>query len=578
MEKKLIENLVGSVLGQLHQAVTREVRKVLESRILEYQVEEYNRNLFSKTLLFRESPKKLYDFYQPLFIRPSDSKDSDLRISTADIPGLFERYSCITLFGTGGSGKSTITKYVLIQCIEQEYRIPVKIELRVLNESEGDLNDFIFQNIFLQHDLAIDINHIKQLLRSGKFLFIFDGFDEVSSGLRGKVIRAINDFTQKFGLNKFLVTSRPYTKIELLPVYHNFSVCALDTNEIEPFIMKQVPEKRIAQNIIDGYKKLDHDAYNHYLTNPLLLSMFILSYQTFANIPTSKSKFYREVLNALFYLHDSMSKLNWERQMVAGLSKDEIESVVRVFSYVSFLNETYVFTLDYMNNVLNQIKSKAEKFKFKNEEFVEDISTGLCIMNQEGYYYMFPHRSLQEYFAALYISELNAINKSKAYSKLISKVYNNGFIDFFVNDNFFSLLLELDALGVVEHLAIPYLKQLNTLAKSPTNRQDKSTLMYGLYFFDSVITEKVEVNTNVGLRKALHTWSMERGRVILQARSEEGKRLAIMELSAEDQLRLDTIDDEALKVVKAQLPGLIRSFSEYLTNETSREGDIVDLV
>mgnify|MGYP006218564919 CR=1 FL=1 len=55
-----IEKLIGSIGSELQQSFS--------NRLLEYQVEEYKRNFFSKTILHRAEPKPLSEFYQPLFI------------------------------------------------------------------------------------------------------------------------------------------------------------------------------------------------------------------------------------------------------------------------------------------------------------------------------------------------------------------------------------------------------------------------------------------------------------------------------------------------------------------------------
>lgn len=64
----VVSTQLKSLLTNIAQEFGDEVKQIVNNNILEYQVEEYNRNSFSKTLLHRVEPKKLTEFYQPLFI------------------------------------------------------------------------------------------------------------------------------------------------------------------------------------------------------------------------------------------------------------------------------------------------------------------------------------------------------------------------------------------------------------------------------------------------------------------------------------------------------------------------------
>ena len=69
----IIKGIVNGQLTKLLSSITsdfnEEIKHTITNNILEYQIEEYNRNSISKTLLHRVEPKRLKEFYQPLFIR-----------------------------------------------------------------------------------------------------------------------------------------------------------------------------------------------------------------------------------------------------------------------------------------------------------------------------------------------------------------------------------------------------------------------------------------------------------------------------------------------------------------------------
>jgi hypothetical protein len=103
---------------------------------------------------------------------------------------------------------------------------------------------------------------------------------------------------------------------------------------------------------------------------------------------------------------------------------------------------------------LSLIKSKKKNLIFENELFIQDIQIAIGILNKEGLDYTFPHRSLQEYFAASYVEKLDIENKKKFYRKLKSDVSEN-YSSLVSRDHFFNLLSEIDYKNCSRFLSIP---------------------------------------------------------------------------------------------------------------------------
>ena len=106
MEIKDISTFLKGPVEKLLGAVGNELKQTFSNRLLEYQVEEYKRNYYSKTLLHRSEPKPLNEFYQPLFISKADSESK--KTSTNSAKNLFSKTNYLTIIGSAGSGKSTI--------------------------------------------------------------------------------------------------------------------------------------------------------------------------------------------------------------------------------------------------------------------------------------------------------------------------------------------------------------------------------------------------------------------------------------------------------------------------------------
>lgn len=465
MEIKEFKSLLETPINSLLKSVGNELKQVAKNRILEYQATEFKRNYYTKTLLHRSEPIELTEFYQPLYIanQPDTTKMSKKvkKIPTEDISKLFKKSNYITLIGNAGSGKSTIVKYLFINAVQTSYKIPIKIELRYFNEYKYSFTDYIYDEIFLFHKLGFTNQIIERLLGEDSFVFFLDGYDEISSNKKEQVTQEIDKFVSRFSKNKFLITSRPYTNIDTLPFFSNYVVCNLDDKEIFSFVKKQISnsEKELAEKIIKAINQIDNRSYRTFLSNPLLLSMFILTFQSYSEIPKKRSDFYKQVFDTLYSVHDSVSKLSFVREKISGLPKEGFEDILRLFSFISFFEEKFIFQEEYLYQKLNIIKEKKKNLEFDNDHLVEDLQVAIGILNKEGLDYTFPHRSLQEYFSANYISNLSYQNKELIFKK-IKSIIEKEYIYLIHNQNFLTLLGEQDYNSMMRLVAIPMLESI----------------------------------------------------------------------------------------------------------------------
>lgn len=493
--KELISTFLGDSLTNLLKSgtdrITNEISQIVNNRILEYLVAEYNSNYKTKTLIYKVEPIELEKFYQPLHLRRmklellhSPKTDSDnRRIETRCIKNLFnDDKNCITIIGTAGAGKSTLVKYLIVDCIRNKYKIPVKVELRYLNKYNDDLLVYISDKIIKFNKIAEKDNIVEKLLNSGKFIFIFDGYDEVKSDRKESIIHDISVITKRYNKNNYILTSRPYVNVEMLDNFYNYEICDLEPDEINSFIRKQFSdsEQEMAVNIIDtiNNKTNNNDAYKSFLKNPLLLSMFIIACEKDIYIPENKSDFYRNVFDALYSGHDTLAKIGYEREQKSGLSKEDIINLLKQFSFKSFFEEKYFFTQQYYENKINIYKAKVG-LDFNNDFLLDDLKVAIGILKEEGKYITYPHKSLQEYFAALFVTSLTHDNKIKFYNSLKNKIQTE-FRSHADYSNFFSLLKEMDKINYQKQIVIPLLKYIkNRIIKPEIFRMNDAELLKG---------------------------------------------------------------------------------------------------
>ena len=419
---EVIQRLLKPLTDELLKAYDENIVFAIRNNLIEYEVEEYNRNLYIKTLLHRTTPKRLLDIYQPLSVVKS-FRSSRL---ISGIDDLFEK-QFVTLVGGAGSGKSTLVKFLVLQCLDNSNALPLKVELRYLNDYEGNLEDYFKEHIFKSQGITDSDVIVNQILSSGKCVVFLDGYDELDSNNIQSRTKEIDQFVKRYNKNRYALTTRPFTSVELLPLFHNYTVADLSDEDIASFIKRQFEksEEELASKIVEAIELKANSNYKSFVRNPLLLSMFILTFRSYADIPEKRSVFYKQVYDTLFSVHDSMSKLAFIREKRTGFSKERFEEFLSIFSFLSYFEEKFVFSKEYIENKFDLIKSKRGKFESDNEDILYDLTVSISIMSVEGTHFTFPHRSLQEYFAVNYLLELSLPSRNKVYKKMLSEFKNS---------------------------------------------------------------------------------------------------------------------------------------------------------
>ena len=127
----------------------------------------------------------------------------------------------VLIEGVAGSGKSTLTQRIChswaIGCFAQDYEIVVPVVLRSLPKDQKlSLEDLIFTSVE-DEDTVKEIAQLITINKGRRVLFVFDGFDEMSSQMRKKsIIRSILD-GRLAPQSSFVVTTRPISAESL---YH----------------------------------------------------------------------------------------------------------------------------------------------------------------------------------------------------------------------------------------------------------------------------------------------------------------------------------------------------------------------
>ena len=495
----MIEHIVGpQLLAPLTQRITDyifklchdvkdEVKQSLRDDILAYIgnfVDKYSK---IKTFLYSDERRNFYDVYFPLSLRTGKAE-----ISMPENPDeFFAENNFLTLLGHAGCGKTMILRHLFLSSCNKSCKIPLVIELRKLNSFQGELNEYVYKQIF-NFKLSQNRSIYERMLKSGQFLFLLDGYDEISIEQKDALTRNLEDFVDRFPNNYFLLTSRPGAGADTFERFENYYVCELKPKQVLAFIDKQFANGKeedleLAERINNMLTESAGTPYMRYMRSPLLLSMFILTYNEHPELPRHVSTFYYNVFDTLHSKHDAKSKAGgYQHEKKSKLSQDDIKRVLEAFCFISYMQSTYEFSSEYLHKTLPKILSLL-KFECTAEELIYDLSVAISIMVLDGTSYVFPHRSLQEYFAASYIASLREEDKRKIYAE---KFMNNARTE---RSTFWQLCEEQDQSCFIQYFLIP---SLELFIGDLTRMNDKSLSMPANIFFNYMdLTGSIVVKT-----------------------------------------------------------------------------------
>jgi predicted NACHT family NTPase len=397
----------------------------------------------SKSFFIRNQSVDLYSYYIPTGIRCERHKI--LRPIFKDCLDFSNR---IVITGTGGSGKTVLIKHLFLDCIKNQKYTPVLIELRDLNSENITLNKFIEKTLEI-FEFNISSDFINGAKKAGHFCFFLDGFDEVNYKLRSKLLKQIKTLSRRYPKCPIFISSRPDNVFNGVDDYSIFEVMPLNLTSAVDLIERLPFDKIIKKKFIENLSGGLFEKHSSFLSNPLLLSIMLLTYSENAEIPSKLSIFYNQAYEALFRRHDAY-KGGYTRDRLTDL---DIQDFSRVFSL--FALQTYekgLFKMPRTDCLLFIERSRDSLCKsFTTENYLSDLLSAACLLLEDGLDIAFSHRSFQEYFVALHISQASPEIQEKLIDRYWLKLSS---------DNVIPLLLEINPELVERVLFVPQLEKL----------------------------------------------------------------------------------------------------------------------
>jgi len=162
-------------------------------------------------------------------------------------------------------GKSTLMKVFFMDIINKKAGIPILIELRRISKEKKILNEIHNQINSIAKEFNYDL--LLELISEGGFIFILDGYDEislidkeaVSEDYKEAVSEDLQDFISKSSNNKFILTSRPESSLSSFGDFQQFTIEPLKKKEAFELLRKYDKQGNISSLLI---KKLSEKEMN----------------------------------------------------------------------------------------------------------------------------------------------------------------------------------------------------------------------------------------------------------------------------------------------------------------------------
>lgn len=427
--KALIESVIKPIITNgLHglRNLKDTALDLFVDRLSGYIEDQYKRHSLLNTIVFGNK-KRLEDLYLPLtVVEESHSFKNSIEYK---IDGFNEnflptvKYALIT--DTAGMGKSTLSKYLFLQCIKSKKYLPVFVELRQLSK-ETPIIKFIEKQFNNATDPTsegyISQKRIERIIKTGGFCFFFDGYDEIPSKEREFVTKNLKDFSEKYSNNIFIITSRPENSLAAFPQFSRFSIKPLKKNESYDLIKKYDQDGERSHQLIEKLEGGMFSSVEDFLKNPLLTTLLYRCFEYKQQIPLKKHIFYRQVFDALYDWHDSTKDGYNSREKKSNLDQDSFHKILRILGFISVMNGTVEGDADTVLGWIRQAKNSCNGYTFSESNFLSDVINAVPVFVKDGLYYRWSHKSLAEYFSAQYICNEGKLKQDE----ILTTILNSG--------------------------------------------------------------------------------------------------------------------------------------------------------
>lgn len=404
----------------------------------------------ARTFFVRDRPQFIDEFYVPSSVSVG-GRTPHSRAELKTIDELAGSRAIIT--GSGGAGKTIFMRHLLLNSIETGVGYPVFIELRNLSDDDcGDIESYISRYMD-DHGFRLGQKYVKQSILDGLMVIILDGFDEVPSAKRRDLERGIKKMMAS-AKSRIIISSRPDMVLEGWDDFTTLNICPLSLEDACELVdkIRFDEEGETKRLFVESLKGGLYKSHRYFLSNPLLLSIMLLTYGDAADIPSKFASFYEQAYTALFQKHDAL-KSGYRRERKTSLDIYDFAKLFSHFSAITYRSRDFRFsTLKAIEYVTSACATSGMKSVVAGD-FIDDAKQAACLLIDDGLDLAFVHRSFQEYFTAKFINDSHDSIAIPYFRNYVRKLNHE-------SEGVINILYEINQNFVEEHYIIPHIKSI----------------------------------------------------------------------------------------------------------------------
>lgn len=402
----LVETVARSAIQKGVEAVAERTggapdASTVETSFADFLARTYTKCSHLNTLVLPREKVELSKLYVPLTIGQKDKEQPEWEIdnSVEDIQTALDR---TLIVDRAGKGKSTLLQRLVLLLIEKQHSIPFFIELRRLRKDHTLLDEIYSQIDPVEGEF--DREFLWEVIDRGDCTFFLDGYDEVNDDVRSEVTDQITDFARRVPEAPIYMTSRPEMALSAFGDFTGYSIEDLSFEEACQLCRNydDVSGFDISEDLIDDVKERSTRT-REFLGNPFLVSLLYQTYSLTNNIPSSRATFCEEVYTALYKHHD-LTKDAFERDKRSGLTLGKFRAVLRHLAFEMLKRGEYEARRGSLTAYIDTIENRVRGAEFEVDDFLYDAVVSVPLLVEEGGFYEWAHRSIQEFFAAEFVA------------------------------------------------------------------------------------------------------------------------------------------------------------------------------